>query len=101
MTNNWAARDVAGGREMDDGEQRPDALRADDLRVIEGSARESAKAPCPACGRAIAAGQDVATSLGDVRRGAVGVTVHARCFTAVGRQGLLELMMEAYRRRGS
>ena len=86
---------------MPDGEDTAnteDALSVDDLRVIEGAAREPMRVPCPACGRAITAGQEVATSLGDVRRGAIGVTVHRRCFAAVGRAGLLELMIAAHRR---
>jgi len=51
---------------------------------------------CHACGQAITAGDEVVMSLGDVRRGAVGVTVHALCFKAIGRAGLLELMVAAY-----
>jgi len=74
-------------------------LMAEEVRVVEGTARMVGRAPCPACRRGIAVGQDVVTTLGDVRRGAVGVTVHARCFAAVGRVGALELMKEAYRRR--
>ena len=76
-------------------------LTADELRVVEGTAREAGKEDCPACGRPIAVGQDVVTSLGDVRRGAVGVTLHRRCYAAVGRPGLLELMVAAYLRRTS
>jgi hypothetical protein len=89
---------------MSDGANVADAgrtLGAADLQVIEGTAREPARAPCPACGRPIAAGQEVATSLGDVRRGAIGVTVHRRCFAAIGRPGLLELMIAAYQRAAS
>ena len=74
-------------------------LTVDELRLVEGSAREAGKEPCPACGRPIAAGQEVVTSLGDVRRGAVGVTLHRRCYAAVGRPGMLELMVAAYQRR--
>jgi hypothetical protein len=74
-------------------------LTADELRIVEGVAREAGKDACPACGRPIAAGQDVVTSLGDVRRGAVGVTLHRRCYAAVGRPGVLELMVAAYQRR--
>jgi hypothetical protein len=74
-------------------------LTLDELRIVEGSARKAGKEACPACGRPIAAGQDVVTSLGDVRRGAVGVTLHRRCYTAVGRPGVLELMVAAYQRR--
>jgi hypothetical protein len=74
-------------------------LTVDELRLVEGSAREAGKEACPACGRPIAAGQDVVTSLGDVRRGAVGVTLHRRCYAAVGRPGVLELMVAAYQRR--
>lgn len=79
------------------GEDRKDGtvttlLTVEELRTVEGIAREDRPAPCPACGRPITSGQEVVTSLGDVRRGAVGVTLHARCFTAIGRVGLLELM---------
>ena len=74
-------------------------LAAEEVRVLEGVAREQAPSPCPACGRTVTAGQDVVTTLGDVRRGAVGVTVHARCYAAIGRPGMLELMLAAYRRR--
>jgi hypothetical protein len=74
-------------------------LTVDELRIVEGIAREAGKEACPACGRPIAAGQDVVTSLGDVRRGAVGVTLHRRCYAAVGRPGVLELMVAAYQRR--
>jgi hypothetical protein len=74
-------------------------LTVDELRIVEGSAREAGKEACPACGRPIAAGQDVVTSLGDVRRGAMGVTLHRRCYAAVGRPGVLELMVAAYQRR--
>ena len=74
-------------------------LTVDELRIVEGMAREAGKEACPACGRPIAAGQDVVTSLGDVRRGAVGVTLHRRCYAAVGRPGVLELMVAAYQRR--
>jgi hypothetical protein len=74
-------------------------LTVDELRIVEGVAREAGKEACPACGRPIAAGQDVVTSLGDVRRGAVGVTLHRRCYAAVGRPGVLELMVAAYQRR--
>jgi hypothetical protein len=73
-------------------------LTVDELRIVEGLAREAGKEACPACGRPIAAGQDVVTSLGDVRRGAVGVTLHRRCYAAVGRPGVLELMVAAYQR---
>lgn len=75
------------------------ALTAEELRLVEGVARIGGQLPCPACGRPIAAGQDIVTTLGDVRRGAVGVTVHARCFAAVGRPGLLELMLAAFERQ--
>jgi hypothetical protein len=74
-------------------------LTVDELRVVEGSARVAGKEACPACGRPIAAGQEVATSLGDARRGAVGVTLHRRCYAAVGRPGVLELMVAAYQRQ--
>lgn len=67
-------------------------LTVEELRTVEGIAREDRPAACPACGRPVASGQEVVTSLGDVRRGAIGVTVHARCFSAIGRVGLLELM---------
>jgi len=77
---------------MDDAQE----LTVEEVRVVEGVAREDGRAPCPACGRAITAGDEVVMSLGDVRRGAVGVTVHAPCFRAVGRAGLLELMVAAY-----
>jgi hypothetical protein len=84
-------------------ENRPAAgqagtLTVEELRIVEGLAREAGKEACPACGRPIAAGQDVVTSLGDVRRGAVGVTLHRRCFAAVGRPGVLELMVAAFQR---
>jgi hypothetical protein len=75
------------------------ALTAEEVRVVEGVAREAARASCPACGRAIATGDEVAMSLGDVRRGAVGVTVHTPCFRAIGRAGLLDLMTAAYHQR--
>ena len=74
-------------------------LTVDELRIVAGVAREAGKEACPACGRPIAAGQDVVTSLGDVRRGAVGVTLHHRCYAAVGCPGVLELMVAAYQRR--
>jgi hypothetical protein len=74
-------------------------LTVEEVRVVEGVAREAGRAPCLACGRPIAAGDEVATSLGDVRRGAVGVTVHAPCFKAIGHAGLLELMVAAYHRQ--
>lgn len=74
-------------------------LGVDEVRVVEGVARVAGKAPCPACGRAIAVQQEVATSLGDVQRGAVGITVHRRCYRAIGRQGMLELMVAAYHNR--
>ena len=74
-------------------------LTVDELRIVEGSARHAGQEACPACGRPIVAGQDVVTSLGDVRRGAVGVTLHRRCYAAVGRPGMLELMVAAYQRR--
>lgn len=76
-----------------------DHLTAESLQVVEGEAREAGRVPCPACGRPIAAGQQIVTSLGDVRRGALGITVHARCFTAIGRAGLLDLMVQAYQHR--
>lgn len=79
--------------------QPGDPLTVAELRTVAGVAREAGQAPCPACGRPVAAGQDVVTSLGDVRRGAVGVTVHKRCYAAVGRAGMLELMVAAYQRR--
>ncbi len=69
-----------------------------ELRIVEGVAREDRREACPACGRAIKGADEVVTSLGDVRRGVVGVTVHAACFAAIGRPGLLELMAVAYRR---
>jgi hypothetical protein len=77
---------------------RDEPLTVEDLRTVEGVAREAGRAPCPACGRALLAGQEVVTALGDVRRGAVGVTVHRRCFAAIGPVGLLEMMVAAYRR---
>lgn len=77
-----------------------DALRADDLTVINGTAREDRPAPCPVCGRRIAMGEALATSLGDGRRQALGITLHATCFTIVGRVGMLELMVKAYQGRG-
>jgi hypothetical protein len=71
-------------------------LTVEEVRVVEGVAREAGRASCPVCGRAIAAADEVVMSLGDVRRGAIGVTVHALCFKAIGRTGLLELMVAAY-----
>lgn len=73
-------------------------LVPEDVTVVEGVARDAGQFPCPACGRPVAAGQDVVTSLGDVQRGVVGVTVHRRCYGAIGRPGLLELMVNAFRR---
>ena len=78
---------------LDRGDEGVTAL---ELRLVEGVSRADRAAPCPACGRAITQGQDVVTTLGDMRRGVVGVTVHARCFSAVGRPGLLELMRAAF-----
>jgi len=78
-----------------------EGLTVDDLRVVEGVARDDRPVPCPVCGRRIAAGQDIATSLGDMRRGALGVTIHAACYGIVGRTGLLELMIAAYRQRNA
>ncbi len=75
------------------------ALTVEEVRVVEGVAREAGRAPCPACGRLIAAGDEVVMSLGDVRRGAVGVTVHGPCFRAIGRAGVLESMIAAYRQQ--
>jgi len=78
---------------------RPDdvsVLTLDELRTVPGMARDDRPAPCPVCGRPIGANQEVVTSLGDVRRGAVGMTVHARCFDAIGKAGLLQLMIDAY-----
>ena len=89
--------DDAGTPSDRDGDDAVQPPNPDELRIVEGVARQDGRLPCPACGRAILAGQDIATSLGDVRLGAVGVTVHARCFSAVGRPGLLELMLAAYR----
>ncbi len=77
---------------MDDSQ----ALTVEEVRVVEGVAREDGRAPCPACGRVITAGDEVVMPLGDVRRGAIGVTVHAPCFRAIGRAGLLELMVAAH-----
>ena len=71
-------------------------LTLDELRIVPGVAREARPAPCPVCGRRVEADQEVVTSLGDVRRGAVGVTVHARCFDVVGKAGLLQLMVDAH-----
>lgn len=76
-------------------------LSPDELRTVEGIAQREGAAPCPACSRPVLAGHEVVTSLGDVRRAAVGVTVHRRCFTAIGRPGLLELMVAAYRQGAS
>lgn len=75
------------------------SLTAESLQVVAGEASEAQRLPCPVCGRPIAAGQEVVTSLGDVRRGALGVTVHARCFAAIGRAGLLDLMERAFQQR--
>lgn len=85
---------------MDDQEssvgRESERVTASELRLVEGGSRDDRVMPCLACGRAIARGQDVVTTLGDVRRGVVGVTIHARCFAAVGRPGLLELMRGAF-----
>ncbi len=78
---------------------RPDdasILTLDELRTVPGVAREDRPTACPVCGQPIEADQEVVTSLGDVRRGAVGVTVHAHCFDIVGKAGLLQVMIEAY-----
>ena len=80
-------------------DEQPGTLSLEELRTVEGVARQAGRVPCPACGRPITPGQDVVTSLGDTRRGAVGVTVHRRCFAAIGRAGLLELMVAAYRQQ--
>ncbi len=77
------------------------ALTVEEVRVVEGIAREAGRASCPACGRTITVGDEVVMSLGDVRRGAVGVTVHTPCFRAIGRAGLLELMVAAYHQQGA
>ncbi len=82
----------------DDADQ--DAPRAADLTVINGVAREDRPTPCPVCGRRIVAGDALATSLGDARRQALGITLHAACLVVVGREGMLELMVKAYRDRG-
>ena len=71
-------------------------LTLDELRTVPGVAHDDRPTPCTVCGRPIKADQEVVTSLGDVRRGAVGVTVHARCFDVVGKAGLLQLMVDAY-----
>lgn len=84
---------------MSDREARGEPLAAGEVRLVEGVAREQAALPCPACGRAVAVGQDIVTTLGDVDRGAVGVTVHKRCYAAIGRTGVLELMIAAYQQR--
>lgn len=81
-------------------ERRDEPVTATEVRLVEGVALKDGAAPCPACGRAITRGHDVVTTLGDLRRGVVGVTVHARCFVAVGRPGLLELMRAAFERQG-
>jgi len=73
-----------------------EVLTLDELRILPGVARDDRPTPCTVCGRCIKADQEVVTSLGDVRRGAVGVTVHARCFAVVGKAGLLQLMLDAY-----
>jgi len=86
------SRAALGGGEGD--------LRAADLTLIDGVAREDRPAPCPVCGRRIMAGAALATSLGDERRRALGVTLHANCLAIVGREGVLDLMMRAYRDRG-
>lgn len=86
---------------MTDREARGEPPAAEDVRVIEGVAREQVTLPCPACGRAVTVGQDVVTALGDVRRGVVGVTVHKRCYAAIGHPGVLELMIAAHRRRST
>ncbi len=86
----------------DESEEHPvdrGALTVEELRTVEGVTQVDGRAPCPACGRALVAGQEVVTSLGDTRRGALGVTVHRRCYAAIGRAGLLELMAAAYRQR--
>ena len=84
-----------GGSQKAQGELSPDQVR-----TVEGSARRNGTVPCPACGRPVLAGQEVVTSLGDVQIGVVGVTVHRRCFAAIGRPGLLELMVRAAGQRG-
>ena len=78
-----------------------DEVSAQDVRIVEGIAQRDGSGPCPACGRQVSAGQEVVTSLGDVQRGVVGVTVHRRCFVAIGRPGLLELMVAAAQQRNA
>ncbi len=73
-----------------------EVLTLDELRTVPGVARDDRPTPCTVCGRPIKVDQEVVTSLGDVRRGAVGITVHARCFDMVGKAGLLQLMVDAY-----
>jgi hypothetical protein len=81
-------------------EAQQGGLSPDQVRMVEGSAGRDGAVPCPACGRPVLAGQEVVTSLGDVQQGVVGVTVHRRCFAAIGRPGLLELMVRASEQRG-
>jgi hypothetical protein len=76
-------------------------VSAQDAKIVEGIARRDGTVPCPACGRPVIAGQEVVTSLGDVERGVVGVTIHRRCFVAIGRPGLLELMLVAAQQRNA
>lgn len=73
-------------------------LTAAGVRTVPAVLRADRFAACPACGQALRAGQDVVTTLGDVRRGAIGVTVHQRCATALGPAGLLDLMVAAFTR---
>lgn len=73
-------------------------LTAEKITLISGTARE-ARGECAVCGKSLGAGQSVVTSLGDERALALGVTLHASCLNIVGRQGVLDLMIEAYRRR--
>lgn len=87
---------MATGKGSPSGPDGVEILTLDELRTVPGVAREGRPSACPVCGRLIEADQEVVTSLGDVRRGAVGVTVHARCFDVVGKAGLLQVMIEAY-----
>jgi len=78
------------------GPDEREELGVEEMRVIAGVARAGQRAPCPACGRPLAAGVAIVTTLGDVRRRALGVTIHAACYTAVSRRGLHALMVAAY-----
>ena len=79
------------------GSDEPQELGVAEMHVIAGVARAGQRAPCSACGRPLVAGVTIGTTLGDVRRRALGVTIHAACYLAVGRHGLHALMVAAYR----